>query len=120
MKKLTEFLNFDIEGFIKDKEIIFLEERPWYEYIDGQRGGEKGIKATLVIIRDNTKYSDPESTNVFEKFDVNVQTDKESLNIRKQTPVELYDVSKATVYGNYNNLLSITGKIRPKQTKNNG
>ena len=48
MKGLKQFLQFDLEEFLKDKEITFLDAKPFYNYLDGkptteQAGNEIGV-----------------------------------------------------------------------------
>lgn len=67
----------------------------------------------LAITKDDTDYGDPSVSNIYEKFNfVITNSNEKDLNkypLRKK--VKIVKVDKATVYGEYQNNLSISGAI---------
>lgn len=106
MKNLKEFVNFDWNRFAEGKRFIAINTSPWLDY---QTHNRLGTKVEIVIIEDNTKYSPrPDGTftnNAFEKIQAKIT--KSDLSIPLNTPIVLHGV-KASVYGDYYNLLSVT------------
>ena len=37
MKGLKQFQKFDLEEFLKGKELTFLDSNPYYEYVEGKK-----------------------------------------------------------------------------------
>ena len=63
MKKLREFLNFDIQRFLEGKDIRVLACEPWKEYTDN-KGEIVGTKYKAIILTDSTKYKDTEEKDI--------------------------------------------------------
>lgn len=104
MKGLKEFQKFDLEAFLTDKEIMYLDFSQWYEYKNGVKNeAPSGIKMSFVIVKDDTKYS-TDVNNEYEKFDVKVRG-VSSVNIKKRSLVKIKGVAK--VWGDFNQNLSI-------------
>jgi len=68
MKALKQFLQFDLDGFLADKEITFLDAKPYYLYENGKATDEvAGMKLECVITRDDTNYNNKEISNEYYK-----------------------------------------------------
>lgn len=118
MKHLNEFLHFDIDSFLKDKVLMTLSVKDWIDFDDGRK--KLGIKVECVITKDSTPYRQKAGeqaveTNRFEKLTIKVPKDI-------SVPADTYVVpvnAKATVYGEYRNMLSITADdikvLQPKK-----
>lgn len=112
MKHLTQFQKFDMEGFLKGKQLLVTSVS---EYVDYETKKHLGVKAEVVIIKDDTEYKQKpgeQTTNRFEKFTIKLLSDKD-------IPINSYiypvDVT-AKVYGQYNDQLSVTaGDIKIAQ-----
>lgn len=114
MKHLNEFLTFDVDGFLKDKALMTVSVKEWNDY---ETKKHMGTKIEVVITRDDTTYrqkAGEQTTNRFEKLTLKVTKDV-------QVPLESYVMpvhAKATVYGEYRNMLSvIADDIKVLQTK---
>lgn len=106
MKNLRQFLKFDADNFFKDKILVAIDVLPTYEYANGEKTQKIiGSKIETVIAQDNTKYSN-ESTNVFEKLNIKV-VDNVDFQIEKMAKFTILKFEKVTVFGQYQNLLSI-------------
>lgn len=115
MKHLNDFVIFDIDGFLKDKALMAVGIKEWTDY---ESKKHMGVKVEVVITQDNTPYrqkTGEQTTNRFEKLTIKVAKD---VNV----PLDTYIVpvnAKATVYGEYRNMLSITADdikvLQPKK-----
>ena len=105
MKGLKQFLEFDLDGFLKDKEITFISSKAYYNYIDGQASDEvAGMKLECVITKDNTVYNNNEITNEYEKITIKVpRADK--INLKRGTRLKIEGVGK--VWGEYSQNLTV-------------
>ena len=57
MKGLKQFQKFDLEEFLKGKELTFLDSNPYYEYVEGKKTENiLGVKLLCVITKDDTEY----------------------------------------------------------------
>lgn len=105
MKKLAQFLNFDIDGFLADKAIQVTEVRPWEDF--EHKGSILGTTVEVVILTDNTQYDHkPGETvsNRFEKFKIKVPKRSVSVDVGDfVVPIN----PTATVYGDRRNQLSV-------------
>lgn len=102
LKKLTQFIKFDWQEFAKGKKFMVIGCRPWKDY-DTQK--VQGTAVDVVIVVDNTAYSQKENeqvTNLYEKLTFKI---KKSVSIPINTQVVPAGVT-AVVYGDYRNLLS--------------
>ena len=105
MRKLNLFQKFDFASFIKDKQFM----------IQAIKYNEKKgcLSADIVITSDETDYGDPSVTNLFERFKVHLIGSTEN-DLSKYAPKDLIifkSFSKATVWGEYMNNLSVEGVI---------
>lgn len=105
MKGLKQFLAFDLDAFLKDKEITFISSKPYYNYVDGQASDEvAGMKLECVITKDNTVYNNNEITNEYEKITIKVpRADK--INLKRGTRLRIEGVGK--VWGDFSQNLTI-------------
>lgn len=106
LKKLRNFLTFDYVGFAKGKRLLSVGQQPWKDFKTGE---VLGTKVEAVIAQDKTDYGlkDGETvTNLYEKLTFKIPKVIEipmNVEIRPKNPV-------ATVYGDYQNQLSITAE----------
>ena len=71
VRGLKQFLAFDLDGFLRDKELTFITSKPYYNYVDGQASDEvAGMKLECVITKDDTIYNNDEITNEYEKITI--------------------------------------------------
>lgn len=112
LKGLSSFQRFDLEAFLKDKRIIYVKAEPW---IEDEK--EVGSKVTVQIIEDNTVYPKAEITNFGEQLIIKVKSVAPSDYGKLKslaTEVQVTDVEKAVLYGEYRNQLSITASVSIK------
>lgn len=104
LKKLTQFLKFDWEAFAKGKTLQVIGTSEWVDY---ETKVHMGTKIEVVIVRDNTQYTQKEGehvTNTFEKLTLKIRKD---VSVPMNTYVMPVNVT-AKVYGDYRNQLSVT------------
>ena len=95
MKGLKQFLEFDLDGFLKEKEITFINSKPYYNYIDGQVSDQvAGMKLECVITKDNTIYNNDEITNEYEKNYIKLPQ-AEKINLKRGTKLKIEGVGKS-------------------------
>jgi hypothetical protein len=123
MKKLSSFLHFDTKGFLKDKELVFKGVSEWREYTGdkNKQGDVIGSKVQMLIMADNTRYEDSEEQelNVGEVVTIKTPRLKSEFEDCKKmaTRMQIVNITKANVYGEFNNNLSLEGEVRPYQPK---
>jgi len=105
VRGLKQFLAFDLDGFLRDKEITFITSKPYYNYVDGQASDEvAGMKLECVITKDNTIYNNDEITNEYEKITIKVpRVDK--INLKRGAKLKVEGVGK--VWGDYSQNLTV-------------
>lgn len=105
MKKLSQFMHFDIDRFLEDKAIQVTEVKPWEDF--DHKGKVLGTVIEVVILEDKTVYDckDGETvSNRFEKFKIKVPQRSVSVAVGDfVAPVN----ATATVYGEHRNQLSV-------------
>ena len=108
--KLSQFIirpeiQIQVNEFFSGKELTIAGAK-WNENKDM-------VTVSVAITQDKTKYDKPETTNLYEKFNISVpQTKKEDLGkFALGQKIRITKVSKATVYGDYNNNLSMVADI---------
>ncbi len=106
MYNLKPFQVFQTEKFLKDKELTVTNIKPWQDYDSKET---LGVKVEVAITKDETVYPAGRDgtvmTNLFEKLTFKVA--KNSVDVKANdivTPVH----PVATIYGDYQNQLSIT------------
>lgn len=105
MKGLKQFLQFDLDGFLADKEITFLDSKPFYNYIDGKATDElAGMKLECVITRDNTTYNNKDINNEYEKITIKIPG-ANKVGIKRGSKLKIKGTAK--VWGDFSQNLSI-------------
>ena len=105
VKGLKQFLEFNLDGFLKEKEITFISSKPYYNYIDGQVSDQvAGMKLECVITKDNAIYNNNEITNEYEKITIKVPR-AEKINLKRGAKLKIEGVGK--VWGDFSQNLTI-------------
>ena len=105
LKKLSNYIYFDTEGFLAGLVLMFIGYREWRDF-DTQK--VLGTKYDLVIIVDNNDYGSTNGeivNNLFEKLTVKIPKKLEDIPL--QSKVRLIN-PEAVVFGEFRNQLSIT------------
>lgn len=111
MKSLAQFEVFDINEFLRGKLLIFVSEKEYQKYEEGVPVGREGIRAELLIMKDETEYKEGKTQdNLYEKLFVKIPTSKSTLGLDLNQPVKVINVLKASVYGKYRSDLSLTAE----------
>lgn len=114
MKHLTQFQKFDMDEFLKGKQLLVTAVG---ENVDFETKQHLGTKVEVVIVKDETTYKQKngeQKTNLFEKFNIKLTKD---INVPVNAYVYPVDVV-AKVYGTYNDQLSVTaGDLKIAQGK---
>lgn len=105
MKGLKQFLQFDLDGFLADKEITFLDAKPYYLYENGKATDEVvGMKLECVITKDDTIYNNKEISNEYEKISIKIPGVGKA-GIKRGSKLKIQGIGK--VWGDYSQNLSI-------------
>jgi hypothetical protein len=105
MKGLKQFIQFDLESFLEDKEITFLDAKPFYLYENGKATDQAaGIKLECVITRDDTIYNNKEISNEYEKISIKIPG-ATKVGIQRGSKLKIQGTGK--VWGDYSQNLSI-------------
>lgn len=111
LKKLNQFITFDLDAFLSGKEIRCNEVGEWAEF---QTKKHLGTKITAVIVKDDTQYDSTDGkrvSNRYEQFNINVLKD---VNVPIDAKIIPVGVVRATAYGekdsNFKTKLSVTCK----------
>ncbi len=111
LKKLSQFMKFDLDAFLTGKEIRCNEVG---ELVEFDTKKHLGTKIVAVIVKDNTQYNNTDGkaiSNRYEQFNINVLKD---VNVPIDAKIMPLDVVKATPYGEkdsrFKTKLSITCK----------
>lgn len=102
MKKLTLFQTFDFARFNSGKKYMIQS----VQYND-KRGC---VSLDVIIVEDKTDYGDASISNVYEKLKVHCVNDKSEADVDKyriQNEIIFKNIGKCTVWGDYNNNLSV-------------
>ena len=111
MKSLNNFSSFDMDAFLHGKTLVVKEIKDWLEYKDNQPTGKQlGKKVVTMIVKDDTVYKDKEGNsekglNLYEQLSFNVPV--MNLDIPQNKIVRPVNITKAIIYGRYQNQLSI-------------
>lgn len=103
MKNLSQFKDFKHQEFLEKKRLYFLSVKAL----------ENGVKVSLLILEDKTVYQN-QSNNLGEQLQVTVQnkTVDDFIGFKPlQTECKIVNVKKATIYGDYQNQLSIHADV---------
>lgn len=109
MKKLREFLVFNLDSFFEGKDIRVLASEPWKDY-----GSESGLdivgtKYKAIILADNTSYKNDKDNGNNTGEPLSIKVAGPAKPFKKLSKFKLIG-AEATVYGEYSNLLSIKSK----------
>lgn len=105
MKNLNQFKDFKHQEFLEKKKLYYLDVKSL------SNGG--GVKVSLLILEDNTIYQNS-GNNLGEQLQVTVQhkTVEDFSGFKPlQTECKIVNVKKATIYGDYQNQLSIHADV---------
>lgn len=100
MKKLRQFLKFDLRAFLAGKTLITNGTSPW----KNEKGEVVGTRVETVILVDNTDYGVPDVSNRYGKIIVKIP--KIGFEVPDGVQVELVN-GIGTVYGEYSQNLSV-------------
>lgn len=116
MKKLTQFLRFDMDAFSNGKLYQVTGIREWTDF---DTKAHMGVKIDTIIARDTTPYKQKEGevvTNQFERLTFKIRKDL-------KVPLNAYIMpinAVGVVYGEYRNQLAVTADdvkiLQPKTT----
>lgn len=102
LKKLSAFKQFDNQGFFEPKALMAMSEELWVDY-DSRK--KLGTKLNVVIWQDQSDYGDPAITNAGQTLAVKIAGREPRTNITPHLVRLINPV--ATVYGDYQNQLSV-------------
>ena len=113
LKNLTYFTEFNTSLFLSRKELRFVSATRWIEKSETGSETEKGVKVCVLVFADESDYPN-EKNNTGEQLTVKVpfasMKDYDTFQ-PMLTSVEIVDIEKAIVYGEYRNQLSLTAKV---------
>lgn len=113
LKNLSHFTEFNAQLFFSLKKLRYLSSTRWTEKSEAGSEIEKGVKVGVLIFSDDSDYPN-EKNNIGEQLTVKVplasMKDYDSFQ-PMLTSVEIVDIEKAVVYGEYRNQLSLTAKV---------
>lgn len=105
LKKLSQFMHFDIDRFLEDKAIQVTEVKPWEDF--DHKGKVLGTVVEVVILEDKTVYDTKDGemvSNRYEKFKIKVPQRSVAVVVGDfVAPVN----PTATVFGEHRNQLSV-------------
>lgn len=106
MKKLNQFLEFNVEKFFEGKVFVTTGISEWRDFDTNQK---KGTKVETVIAKDETRYDLKDGelvSNIYERLIFKIPN-KEIKEIKVPMNAQVMPKNvKATVYGEYRNQLS--------------
>lgn len=110
LRGVRQFNSYNLYGFLAGKTLVLTGKKLWRDYTTKE---VKGTRAELTITKDSTHYeskNDEQISNLYAQISVKVPG---TVDIEIGSEVEIVD-GKATLYGKYNNELSIeASSIRP-------
>ena len=101
MKNLKKYQTFETEKFLEGKQLVFLKGK------HQDKDDFKGLSLTILILQDAKKE------NEGEEFIVKIPNGDEAFlaSLKPLTPVKITNVSKASIYGDYQNQLSMQANV---------
>lgn len=107
LKKLSQFENFDIEGFLENISLGTVGKKDWTDY---ETGTHRGTKLEVVILSDKNNYKTDNGkdviSNEYEKFTVKIARD---IDVPMKVRIRLINPT-ARIYGQFRNQLSVTAE----------
>jgi hypothetical protein len=119
MKKLRKYMNFDWVLFFGKMSLLFIDGTPLLEK-DGETMRTIGTKVRLFIYKDATDYGAGEiglnqgETVTVKVLGVSPDAFREMEYMKSECKIS--DVTKATVFGDFSDRLSIIGNVKPTQS----
>lgn len=111
LKKLNKFQKFDVNAFLGESQFLLTKIEEWKSGEDADHLQLLGTKVTGVIAVDGADYgNDLRNVNRGESLVVKVQQPVSAFEGWKPfgTFFKITEVTKASVYGDYRNQLSVT------------
>ena len=101
MKYLKNYQTFETEKFLEGKQLVFLKGK----YVDN--ANFKGLSLTVLILQD------AKGENTGEEFTVKIPNGQETFlnSLKPLTQVKITNVSKVSIYGDYQNQLSMHANV---------
>lgn len=124
IRMLNQFkkpVQVELEMIQKDWKLQVVSQEPYYTQADTNRKNPLGIKTTVVVIEDSHDYGEgnDEAVNLFEKLAIKTPKDENPAQFKQRQQVTLVSLSKATIYGDYQNQLSLEGVLMDTKEYNN-
>lgn len=120
-KGLNQFVELNLDKYLEEKRTVFLKAEPWEERnAEGAVTSLNGSKVTIQIIEDKTKYSREDTNNFGSQIVVKIRNQAPSTFAKLKpfgTEVQIVDVEKASVWGDYRNEISLIAAIKVKGTE---
>jgi hypothetical protein len=123
MKQLQLFRSFELDKFLAGKTLLFIKALPLQER-DGETVRTIGTRVSLFILKDSTDYGRPEAAeaNKGETLIVKVpgvSPDQFASFEYMETVCVVTSVQKATIWGDFNNNLSVTASVDKSKSQQN-
>lgn len=106
LKKLQQFVYFDINGFLEKIKLVTTGIGTWKDF---ESGAKRGTKIEVVIASDKHVYPTNDGeviNNLYEKLNIKVPKD---IVVPMNTEIRLVN-PVGTIYGEYRNQISITAE----------
>lgn len=118
LKNLNQFLVFNLEEFLREKNLLFVKALQWTETND--KTGQARVLGSKVVVQiweDNTPYAKPDTNNFGEQLTIKVR-DLAPSAFEKWKPLStevfVTSVERASLYGDHRNQLSIIASVSTK------
>lgn len=103
MKNLRQYQQFNHKQFLRDNDNLVVKSvSEWEDFTTKQK---LGTKITLTVMN-------PESSNFLESFTVKTIQNLEELLLKKGNRVSIFNITKSSIYGDYQNNLSMEASIK--------
>ena len=124
IKNLNQFkkpVQIELEMIQKDWKLQVVNQEPYYQQGDTNRNNPLGIRTTVVVIEDSHDYGKEKGVglNLFEKLNIKTPNEDNPVQFTQRQQVTLFSLSKATIYGDYQNQLSLEGVLMDTKEYNN-
>jgi len=117
LKTLAAHTYFNLEGYLENMKIAFVKVEVWQEEDE-----VLGTKVRIQVMEDKNQYKTPYTTNCGEQLIIKVRkVPPESYQKFKSlvTEVEVTDIERASIYGEWRNQLSVIAVVKPKGVQGN-
>jgi len=117
LKTLSVHTHFDLDGYLEKMKVAFVKVEVWQD--DDE---VLGTKVRIQVMEDKNHYKIPYTTNYGEQLIIKVRNvPPESYQKFKSlvTEVEVTEVEKASIYGEWRNQLSVIAVVKPKGVQGN-